>query len=50
MEKQGRLIQSFQIKQVEDSTHNREYSCIGLVPGGTSQYVNVSIVAISEFI
>ena len=49
MEEQGRLIQSFQIEQVEDSTHNREYSCIGLVLGGTSRYINVSIVAISEY-
>ena len=48
MKKQGREI-SFQIELVEDSTHNREYSCIGLVPGGTSQYFNSSIVALSKY-
>ena len=47
MEEQGRKIQNFRIT-LEDSTHNRKYICIGLVPGGASQYINMSIVAISK--
>ena len=50
LEEQGRELSGFLIDQLKDSTHNRKYSCIGIVPGGTNQYVNFTVVAISEYV
>ena len=43
----GKII-SFEITETTDTTHNKEYACIGVASDGNDFFQNITIVALSK--